>query len=269
LIYLSEYADEVWEKYLEIVGVNKFKAVEAERDSLKVAASKLKVSLDEATRERAALSKKVGELEETLSKKKGKRKGLEVKLLEHEKSILGLEERVKSLKGELVGCKRDMARLESEKVMFEGKEITLKQLDEYVVAIYNKQIEQRAQERLGKLTSVVWPAWHERHHGEQVRLQAERMVNELARKQLWNGMFKALNDAAASKKSFQLTCDKCGTSFSRNLLPAGVEELARTGEVEIACPNQNCMDEQWLGPFRMGSSKHKFKIPSYEFLRQL
>jgi len=269
LAYLSRYAEDVWKKYLEIVGVEKSKAVEAEGDSLRKTASNLKASLDEAVKERDELSRRIGELEGALSEETGKRKGLEAKLQEYEKSMSGLERQVKGLKDELSRSKGDLARLGSEKTMFEGREITMKKVDEYVVASYNEQIERRAQERLKNLTDQVWPAWYEKHHSERVKLEARSMVNELAQKRLWDGMLKALNDVAALKRPFQAVCDKCTTTSNIVISPAGVEALARTGEAEAECPNQSCVDECWFGPFKTGSQRHRFRVPLYDFLRQL
>jgi len=206
----------------------------------------------------------MAKLNKELSAETGKRKDLEAKFQKCEKSTKALERQVKSLEDELTSCKGDLARLESEKTAFEGRETTMKRLDEYVVASYNEQIERRTQERLNKLTEAVWPAWHEEHHGERVKLEAQSMVNELAQKRLWDGVLKALNDAAASKRPFQAVCDKCATTFNTVILPAGVEVLARTGVAEVECPNQSCVDESWFG-----SQRHRFRVPLHDLLRQL
>jgi uncharacterized coiled-coil protein SlyX len=269
LTYLSKYADDAWRKYRELIDVQKFKAIKAERDSVKNKASNLRAKLDYATREKHASDKRIGELEKALAEETRRNEALEIQLSEHKKSNDGLEQQVRNLENGLDDCKRYLARLESEKIMFEGKEITRKQIDEIVVTSYNEEVERRSREKLDKLANELWPAWHEKHHGEQVRLEAEETVNELARKQLWDGMFITLNEASFSERLFQVTCDKCETTFSIVTLPADVEVLARTGEVEIECSNESCVDEQWIGPLKIRSQRHTFKIRLYEFLRSL
>jgi hypothetical protein len=231
----------------------------------------LKASLDEVVGERDVLTRKIGKLEEAVSKETRERKGLEVKLPEFEKSIKGFKEQVNSLGNELACCREDLARLESEKVMVGNKEITLKQLDERIIQTYNEQIEQRAQERLEVLKSEEWPAWHTKHHGEQVKLNAQNMVNELARKHLWEGMFKALNDVVVSKQPFRVSCDKCQRPLNDiTIMLIDVEALMRTGEAWVECPNPGCIDEPFFDPFKIfRSKKHMIKVTLVEFLRQL
>jgi len=141
LAILSRYADNVWGKLLEITGFADFRTVETERDGFKAEVSSLKMKLDEAANEKHKLIQRMSEFEKAYFAKTSENKVLEVKLLECFEAIRRGKAQAKNLSDELVDCRLHLARLESEKNASEGKKITLKQVDTYVVAGYNKRIE--------------------------------------------------------------------------------------------------------------------------------
>jgi hypothetical protein len=111
-------------------------------------------------------------------------------------------------------------------------------------------IESRAQTRLEKLETEVWPAWHKQYYSEQVQLEAENQINEYTAEKVWDRIDFLLTPKPGAQ--YQIACDQCGSVYYYDLRPMDSQDLIQNGYITIECPNPGCVDKGIL------NTKHLF-----------
>jgi len=115
-----------------------------------------------------------------------------------------------------------------------------RRINEEFVRRVEEESSKKALQKLEELKTVELPRWYKSVVEPRIR-QLESAIQSNVMKTL--------------EGSWIITCDKCGTKFQIQLTPEWVEELLRTGNIMIECPNPNCVDT-----FLAFTSKHKVKV---------
>jgi hypothetical protein len=98
-----------------------------------------------------------------------------------------------------------------------------------------EESERKAKKKLEHLSSIEWPNWY--------KLNVEPRILGLEHK------IKS-NVVAILKGPWNIVCDKCNMKQSVELTPQGIEDVLRSGYVEIECSNPNCTDSSWFTTWR-------------------
>ena len=109
-----------------------------------------------------------------------------------------------------------------------------------------KESESKASVKLKQKVSVAWPNWLMYNVEPKIRTIEE-----------------AINTNALSllKGPWNITCDKCGTTESKEITPEGIEILLRKGYVETECVNPSCIDSILFSKLR-----HKIKVSLHDLI---
>ncbi len=105
----------------------------------------------------------------------------------------------------------------------------------------------RAQQRLSELTNAQWPAWYLANVEPKI-VALESKINA--------GALQLL------KGPWVFTCAQCGTSSNAELAAGEIEQLLRTGQIEVACGNPACEDRSWFS-----SRRHTFQMSLRELIQ--
>lgn len=101
--------------------------------------------------------------------------------------------------------------------------------------------DKKASEKLEALKNIEWPRWYSSNVQPKIA-QLESLI--------LGNVFKMLQEPRP------ITCDKCGMRFGDfELTSNGIDDLIRTGYVEIECQNTDCTDS-----FLFSTWRHKIKI---------